>query len=89
MFDAKPLLRVYGTGKVHIGDDIITVLSIDSYTDIDCESEEAYMDSAEWPKNDKVQVSGDDFPVLRPGETKIHLGAGVSRLVIIPRWWRL
>lgn len=89
MFDAKPLLRVYGNGVVHIGDEVITVLSIDSYTDIDCESEEAYMGSAELPRNHMVKVSGDDFPVLPPGQTKIHLGAGVSKLVIIPRWWRL
>ena len=89
MFDAKPLIRVYGKGKVHIGDEIITVLSVDSYTDIDCEIEEAYMDNAASPRNNKVEVSGDDFPVLPPGQTQIHLGAGVSRLVIKPRWWRL
>ena len=89
MFEAKPLLRVYGTGNVHIGDEVVSVLSQDSYTDIDCESEEAYMDNALSPRNNLVQVSGDDFPVLPPGETKIHIGGGVSKLVIIPRWWRL
>lgn len=88
-FTAKPLLRVYGTGTVEIGNEIITVLSQDSYTDIDCESEEAYMDTAASPRNSLVEVSGDDFPVLPAGETRIRLGGGIRSLEIIPRWWKL
>lgn len=88
-FTAKPLLRVYGTGTVEIGDEILTVTSTDSYTDVDCESEEAYMDTAADSRNDKVMVSGDDFPVLPAGSTRIRLGGGIKKIEMKPRWWKL
>jgi phage-related protein len=89
MFTAKPLLRIFGKGTVDIGDESITVLSNDSYTDVDCESEEAYMDDAASPRNNLVRVSGDDFPVLPPGQTHIRLSGGIQKLEVIPRWWKL
>lgn len=88
-FTAQPLLRIFGKGTVDIGSESITVLSNDSYTDVDCESEEAYMDDASYPRNNLVEVSGDDFPVLPPGLTNIRLSGGIKKLEIIPRWWKL
>lgn len=89
LYEAKPLIRVYGTGNVEIGDEILTILSTDSYTDVDCENEEAYMDNSESPRNDKVEVSGDSFPTFPPGETYIRLGGGITKIVVKPRWWKL
>ena len=37
LFDARPLLRIYSTGQVIIGDVTVTVTDCDEYTDIDCE----------------------------------------------------
>ena len=34
LFDARPLLRIYGTGQVIIGDVTVTVTECDEYTDI-------------------------------------------------------
>ena len=82
-------LTYIGKGTVDIGSESITVLSNDSYTDVDCESEEAYMDDASYPRNNLVEVSGDDFPVLPPGLTNIRLSGGIKKLEIIPRWWKL
>lgn len=40
-FEALPLLRVYGTGTITIGSVPVTINSANTYTDIDCELQEA------------------------------------------------
>ena len=87
LFDARPLLRIYGTGQVIIGDVTVTVTECDEYTDIDCELEDAYKDSVN--KNGCLILSGGEFPVLQPGTTGIIFGAGVTKIELIPRWWCL
>ena len=87
LFDARPLLRIYGTGQVIIGDVTVTVTECDEFTDVDCELEDAYKDSVN--KNGCVILSGGEFPVLQPGTTGIIFGAGVTKIELIPRWWCL
>lgn len=87
MFAARPLIRVYGTGEVGIGNGTITITAADGYTDLDCDVMEAYKGTVN--KNQYVQLSSLDFPVLPPGETGITLGAGITRVEIIPRWWEV
>lgn len=87
MFDARPLIRVYGTGEVGLGNGTITITAADGYTDLDCDVMEAYKGTAN--KNQYVQLSSLDFPVLPPGETGIALGSGITRVEIIPRWWEV
>lgn len=83
---AKPLLRVYGTGTVGIGTETITISSADEYTDIDCESMDAYKGAVNC--NGNVSVTGEEFPTLPAGLTGISLGGSVTRVEITPRWWR-
>ena len=85
LFDAKPLLRVYGAGTLGINSDTIVISTADVYTDIDCETMYAYKGSVS--KNQYVSVSGLDFPVLRPGANNITLGSGITSIEITPRWW--
>lgn len=89
MFDSRPLLRVYGAGDLYIGNDTITITQADQYTDIDCDIMEAYKDSAAYPKNQYVELSGIDYPTLKPGNTNISWGTGITGVDIIPRWWML
>lgn len=84
---AKPLLRVYGTGTVGIGDITITISAADVYTDIDCDLGIAYKGSAS--KNQYVSVTGTDFPELNVGDTGVSLGGNVTSVEITPRWYRL
>lgn len=84
-FDARPLLRVYGTGTLSIGGTSITITDCDGYTDIDCEIEEAYKGTASC--NDYVSVTGTEFPRLQPGANGITLGSGITKVEITPRWW--
>lgn len=87
VFESQPLLRVYGAGQVGIGSQTITITAADVYTDIDCRIMEAYKGTV-W-KNDKIELSGNDFPTLARGANNITLGSGITRVEITPRWWEV
>ena len=81
---SKPLLRVYGTGKVGINGNEITIKAVDSYVDIDCETLQAYKGSTNC--NNDIEV--DVFPTLITGSNTITL-TDVTKVEITPRWWEL
>lgn len=85
-FRAKPLMRVYGTGTVTIGNTAVTINSASVYTDIDCELEEAYKGSTNC--NGNITLASGKFPALEPGNNNIYL-SGVSKVELTPRWWTL
>ncbi len=85
-FDAQPFLRVYGTGSVTFGGTTITITEADGYTDIDCALMEAYKGNVS--KNDSIELSDNDFPVLPAGENTVTL-SGVAKVEITPRWWTI
>jgi Phage-related protein len=87
LFDAKPLLRVYGTGVCTVGSFSVTITAASSYTDIDCEIEEAFKGSTSC--NDKVQLSGNAFPALKSGGNGISMSGNISKVEITPRWYIL
>lgn len=84
---ARPLIRAYGTGTIMIGSSQIDITQADVYTDIDCDMQEAYKGSAS--KNEYVTLSGNEFPVIHPGENSIYIGSGITKIELTPRWWRL
>lgn len=86
-FDAQPLIRVYGKGRIGIGENSVLINDFDEYTDIDCEAMEAYHDATSC--NDQIEIQGLDFPVLHAGENGITLGTGITKVEITPRWWRV
>ena len=88
LHDAKPLLRVWGTGSFTIGHDTVTITQCDTYTDLDCELEDAFKGATNC--NGYVQLSGDHFPVIPGGRQGISFGANtITKIRIIPRWWQL
>lgn len=84
---AKPLIRVYGTGAIGVGSQTITIKTNPGYIDLDCEMEDAFMGTTNC--NDKIELSSGDFPVLPSGKTGITKASAISRIEIIPRWWRV
>lgn len=84
-FDARPLLRVYGTGTLGIGSQSVTITQADVYTDIDCEMMDCFKGTAN--KNLYVQFTDHNFPVFVPGVNNISLGTGITKVEITPRWW--
>lgn len=87
-FAAKPRIRVYGYGKVGIGDVTVTISShrLD-YVELDCEICDAFCGSTN--ANSYVSLSGDSYPELKAGKTGISLGEGIASVEIAPRWWTL
>lgn len=87
-FEAAPLIRIYGAGELTIGDTTIEVTQAGTaYTDIDCDIMECYEGADS--RNAYVEISSNDFPRLKPGSNGIELGAGISKVEITPRWWRV
>lgn len=83
-FNARPLIRAYGTGSFTIGSTQIVINSANTYTDIDCELQDAYHGT----DNCNGNIEVDEFPVLTPGVNTITF-SGLTRLDITPRWWTI
>lgn len=87
LFDAAPLIRVYGSGMLGVGSNTITIEDVNDYIDIDCDIQDAYHGSLNY--NDKITLNSGSFPVLSPGENGISISGDISQVDIIPRWWTL
>lgn len=85
-FDALPLIRAYGTGKFTIGDIEVEITTADTYTDIDCELQEAFKGSINC--NNNIVLTQGEFPVIKPGVNTITMTT-ITELDIIPRWWTI
>lgn len=86
LYDAKPLLRVYGTGTFGIGDTTITITDADEYTDIDCDLMDAYKGAVNCNAN--IVLNSGSFPVLPNGESGVTLD-GVSSIIVYPRFYTI
>lgn len=86
--ESKPLIRAYGTGSFSVGGVAVQITSANSYTDIDCDLQEAYKDTLATNCNANIVLTNGVFPTLKPGDNAITL-SGITQLVITPRWWVL
>ncbi len=83
-FDAKPLLRVEGTGTITINNKVITITENQTYVYIDLESLNAYHESTNM--NNKVNI--EDGISLKAGDNIININ-GVTEVQVTPRWWTI
>ena len=89
-FDARPLIKVTGTGTAVVGDTAITITGTAEQTIyIDCDSMEIYTLNGGAPQSaaSLVSFSGNDFPKLKAGSNTVALGTGITSVTITPRWW--
>ena len=85
--ESLPLIRVYGSGELGIGNQLIEIQENDfEYIDIDCEIMDCYSGATNC--NQYVSQMG-QYPKLRTGITGITLGSGITSVEITPRWWIL
>lgn len=84
--DAKPIIRIIGTGTVGVGDVQITFDGSSAYVDLDCEIQDAFYGVEN--KNNSITLTPNRFPVLGAGATGITVGDGITEVIITPRWWR-
>jgi phage-related protein len=84
-YDAKPQLIVYGYGTIQVNDISMTIDSHShDYLLVDSDLMDCYVDDI----NMNQFVSG-DFPVLHSGDNPIIIDSTITRIDILPRWWRL
>jgi phage-related protein len=82
---ALPKIRAYGTGYVKINDIKITINTANQYTDIDCETQNAYKEDVNC--NGKITLNDGEFFTLKPGLNDVEYT--VSQVEITPNWWIL
>lgn len=85
---ALPLVRAYGDGTLTINGITITISGSDTYTDIDCDLQEAYKDTLSVSKNNTITLNDGKFFELGSGENTVTF-TGLSKVIIKPRWWIL
>lgn len=85
LFEARPLIRITGTGTVTVNGVAVTVTL--SPTTIDCETMEAY--NGQTSRNSTITLSPNEFPVLGQGSNQVSMTLGISEVQITPRWWRI
>lgn len=85
MFPATPKIRIYGTGKVYINDQLITVTENPTYIDLDCMRMDAVSGASN--ANPYVTLPKENIKLVA-GENSIGL-SGVTKVEIVPNWWTL
>ena len=86
LYNALPFIRAYGTGYFEISGVRVTITSASTYTDIDCELQEAYKGSTNC--NGNITLDNGEFPKLIPGVNQVTI-SGLSRIELSPRWWTI
>lgn len=86
-FEAKPLIRITGSGNgtLTVNDTTMSFTDILDYLVIDCETMNVYRQEGE---NRNSLMTG-DFPVLTPGENIVAFTGGISSAIITPKWWTI
>lgn len=83
-FEAKPHMRVYGTGAgtVSIGHYTVSISTIDEYVDIDCELMDAYKGTVNCNANVAFNLDTFNLPV---GESGVSFTGNITKVIITPR----
>lgn len=86
-YEALPLIRVYGTGKLTIGSTTIEVLTNSSYIDIDSDTQDAYHWNSS--RNSNIRLSSGEFFKFTAGTNNIDFPSTITKIYITPRWWHI
>lgn len=86
-YAAKPVLKIYGTGEVKLGDSTIKIKKAGTqYIELDCETLNAYEGADN--RNSNIELVNE--PVLIANAiTGITLGSGIIKVEIKPRWYTI
>lgn len=91
-FAALPLLTIYGSGSgsITIGGTKISIKSLTDQITIDCDTQNAYRKVGEGsPENKNSTITAPEFPTLKSGDNSVIFDGGVTKIDIVPRWWKL
>lgn len=82
-FKAYPLIRLYGSGTLAIGDITLSLATMSEYVDIDCELQEAL----QMGENINITLNNGEFPYFTKGANNIAWTG--SKVEITPRWYSI
>lgn len=82
-FDALPIIRASGNGKITLNGTEITISGNSGIILIDCDTQDAY-----YGTTNKNAFITPKFPKLSPGQNTLTY-TGVTGVQIQPRWWTL
>lgn len=85
-YEAKPIIRAYGTGQFTVGGETIKINETSDYIDFDCDLQDAYRGLTNM--NGKIELLTGGFPTLPPGDSGVVLN-GIYILEIIARYWTI
>lgn len=86
-YDAKPVLKIYGTGEVKIGTSTIKVKNAGTqYIEFDCDTLNAYEGANN--RNNNIELAKEPL-LLANIATGITLGSGITKVEIKPRWYTI
>lgn len=85
-YTALPLVRAYGTGTITIRNQTIRIDSANTYTDIDCDTMDAFKGATNC--NGNITLLSGDFFKLEPGVNTVSF-SNITRVIITPRWWKI
>lgn len=84
-YPSSPLINITGgNGTISFGGKNIIVGTSSSNMIIDCELEDAYINSINL--NNKISTP-DGYPKLKPGANTIQFTGSIHNISITPRWW--
>lgn len=92
-FECYPSIRIYGYGKLEVGNGTITVKQKRTpetdYIDINGETWNAYVEQSNMNEYVSFSKNGTEhyFPEILPGENQINLDSHITKVEITPHWW--
>lgn len=86
-FEAKPLIKVEGSGNVTftIQGQTVQINNLVDYVYLDCEKQDCYRQLSE----NKNSLMVGEFPVLKVGTNNITKSNNITNLIIQPNYWTL
>lgn len=86
LFEAKPYIKITGSGDITltVNHEVFNFKGVTGSLELDSSMQTVWrMDGNTAVNENKKMVIG-PFPVLKPGQNKIHLSAGIAKMT--PRW---
>jgi phage-related protein len=86
-FEAKPLIKIEGSGNVQfsIQGQTVKINNLIDYVYLDCDKQDCYRQLAE--NRNSLMVG--EFPVLKVGDNNISKSNNITKLSIKPNYWTL
>lgn len=86
-YETEPYIKCYaaGTGKIYLGNQVITIKDINGFIELDCELMNAYRIENGLITNLNEHMIG-DFLLIPKGQSSVKFDGAITELEIDPRW---